>query len=61
MIKALVVLLVLAMVIYGVVRLLQRRAGGPAPRVTGPDDDPDFLRDLNRRNRRKDEDKPGTD
>jgi hypothetical protein len=49
MLKVLVVLLVLALVTYGAVRLLQSRTSGPAPRVTGPDDDPDFLRGLDRR------------
>jgi hypothetical protein len=34
-----------------------RRAAGPQarPRFVGPDDDPDFLRDLHRRTRRDDE------
>jgi hypothetical protein len=34
-----------------------RRAAGPQarPRFVGPDDDPDFLRDLHRRMRRDDE------
>jgi hypothetical protein len=36
-----------------------RKAGGPAlrPRFVGPDDDPEFLRELSRRTRR-DEDLP---
>ena len=36
-----------------------RKAGGPQlrPRAVGPDDDPDFLRELSRRTRR-DEDLP---
>lgn len=49
MLKVLVVVIVVALVVYGIVRLLQARASGPAPRVTGPDDDPDFLRGLGRR------------
>jgi hypothetical protein len=48
MLKVLVVVVALALVIYGVVRLLQQRSAGPSPRVTGPDDDPDFLRGLGR-------------
>lgn len=34
-----------------------RRTSGPQarPRFVGPDDDPDFLRDLHRRTRRDDE------
>ena len=49
MLKVLVVLVVLALLVYGAVRLLQQRTSGPTPRVTGPDDDPDFLRGLGRR------------
>lgn len=49
MLKVLVVVVVLALIVYGFVRLLQQRTGGPTPRVTGPDDDPDFLRGLDRR------------
>ena len=49
MLKILVVVIALALVIYGIVRVLQHRSAGPAPRVTGPDDDPDFLRGLGRR------------
>ena len=30
----------------------------PTPRTIAPDDDEDFLRDLNRRYRRRDQDKP---
>lgn len=46
MLKVLVVVVALAFVIYGIVRLLQQRGASPKPRVTGPDDDPDFLRGL---------------
>lgn len=56
-------MLVLAVAIYLTVRLVEKRRGGggggslskrlrpPSPpnRPLGPDDDPDFLRDLNRR------------
>lgn len=66
-VKFLLVFLVLAVTIYLVVRLLERRGGRggsngarlrPPPRPNrpiGPDDDPDFLRDLNRRRRHKEE------
>jgi hypothetical protein len=68
--KFLLVIIVFAALVYAVFYLLERRRGGgravrrgptpprPTPRVVGPDDDEDFLRDLNRRNRRKDQDKP---
>lgn len=60
MLKFLLVVLVIALVVYACVTLLDRRMSGPrkprggAPRrgpqrPLGPDDDPDFLRDLNRR------------
>lgn len=49
MFKVVVVVVVLALIVYGFVRLIQQRTGGPTPRVTGPDDDPDFLRGLGRR------------
>ena len=62
-----------ALVVWAVVRLLdQRHLRGssrdlrkpkqPPPRVTGPDDDPDFLRDLDidqRRRRAQEEGPPG--
>jgi len=52
----LLVVVVLAAVIYLVVRLIQGRGKlrrrprhqRPEPRVNGPDDDPDFLRGLDR-------------
>jgi hypothetical protein len=61
--KLLLVILVLGVVIYVTVRLIERRRGNggggstsrlmhpksPPNRPMGPDDDPDFLRDLNRR------------
>ena len=69
--KFLLLVIVLAVTIYLTVRLIERRGGRggsfgatlnkrpnrptrPA-RPLGPDDDPDFLRDLNRRNRKRDE------
>ena len=66
MLKVLLVVLLLAAVTYGLVRAIDRRgiAGRPSrrpagprtgprpePRVQGPDDDPDFLRDLDRKRR----------
>ena len=62
--KFLLVVLVFAALTYTVFWLLERRrAGGPAarrtptrpaPRTMGPDDDEEFLRDLNRRYRPRD-------
>lgn len=68
--KFLLAIVVLAIAIYLVVRLVERRRGRggpiggrlrpprkPGPRgPIGPDDDPDFLRDLNRRRPKKPED-----
>ncbi|MDN4171752.1 hypothetical protein QWY28_02240 [Nocardioides sp. SOB77] len=62
MLKLLLVVALFALATYVVVRLLERRGrrsaprgrGGsrpPEPRPLGPDDDPDFLRDLDRRRR----------
>jgi hypothetical protein len=60
-VKALLVVILLAVTIYLVIRALQRsgltapprpRPRRPEPpRVVGPDDDPDFLRDLDRKRR----------
>jgi hypothetical protein len=54
--KFLLVVLVIALAVYGCVMLMQRQLGGPKQprskgpqRPLGPDDDPEFLRDLNRR------------
>ena len=69
MLKFLLVVILVALTIYLVVRATQR-AGGPAlpkrpqrrqepPRIIGPDDDPDFLRDLDRK-RKHPEDPEGT-
>ena len=57
MLKLLLVVILVAVAIYLVTRALQQRSGRPEPgrrrpappRVVGPDDDPDFLRDLDRR------------
>jgi hypothetical protein len=58
--KLLIVLVVLTMLVYGLVRVIGRRgilpAKGtqrPTPRPQGPDDDPEFLRDLDRKRRRR--------
>ena len=51
MLKVLLVVVAIAVVVWVLVRLtLQRLDGGEAsrPRVIGPDDDPDFLRGLDR-------------
>jgi hypothetical protein len=55
--KFLLVVILVAVAVYLVARVIQRRGVGPAPRPRhqppprpmGPDDDPDFLRDLDRR------------
>ena len=56
MLKLLLFVILIAIVVYLTVRTIQRRGIGPAPRrpsspprVLGPDDDPDFLRDLDRK------------
>ncbi|HYO40090.1 MAG TPA: hypothetical protein VER39_10565 [Nocardioidaceae bacterium] len=69
--KFLLVAIVFAALVYSCFWLLERRRSARSgrldprprtgPRTVGPDDDEDFRRDLNRRNRRKDEDKPNTD
>ena len=62
MLKVLLVVLLFAALTYGLIRVIERRgvAGRPRgrrssprpePRVTGPDDDPDFLRDLDKKRR----------
>ena len=56
MLKLLLVVAVLALVIYIGIRLLQGRGnddpGKTVRRPTAPDDDPEFLRDLDRKRRR---------
>ncbi len=53
MLKILLVVAVIAFVVWTVVRLSLKRLdggdGGSQQRVVGPDDDPDFLRGLERR------------
>ena len=63
MLKVLLVVLIFAALTYGLIRVIERRgiAGRrprgqrpphrPPPRPQGPDDDPDFLRDLDRKKR----------
>lgn len=53
-VKFLLVVVLLGVVIYLTIRVIERRGVAPRrpqrsdPRVTGPDDDPDFLRGLDR-------------
>ena len=59
MLKLLLVVIIIAAVVYLTTRAIQRRGIAPTPkprprraeppRVIGPDDDPDFLRDLDRK------------
>jgi hypothetical protein len=60
--KVLLVVLLFAALTYGLIRVIERRgvvlrpkgvrpAPRPDPRPFGPDDDPDFLRDLDRKKR----------
>ena len=52
MLKVLLVVAAIAVVVWVLVRLTLRRidggGGSSRPRVIGPDDDPDFLRGLDR-------------
>jgi hypothetical protein len=59
-VKLLLVVILIAIAIYLTTRAIQRRGITPAPRrrmqpppprPMGPDDDPDFLRDLDRKRR----------
>ncbi len=67
MLKILIVVALLALAVWFLVRFLDGRAGSgqsrrprpsAPPRVTGPDDDPEFLRDLERRRRREQREGP---
>jgi hypothetical protein len=53
--KFLLIVILIAVAIYLTIRVVQRRGvlppQGPEPRPISPDDDPDFLRDLDRRRR----------
>ncbi len=69
MLKLLLVVAIVAVVTYLAIRLLQRRLPGgapgparlplprprPKPRMVAPDDDEDFLRDLERKRKHPDE------
>ena len=64
MLKVLLVVAAIAVVVWVLVKLMLRRldgggGGSSRPRVLGPDDDPDFLRGLDRP--RKPEKKPRAD
>ena len=70
--KFLLVVIVFAALVYATFWLIERRRGGapstsgrkpqkPSPRTLAPDDDEDFLRDLNRRQKKRDEDRPNND
>lgn len=51
MLKVLLVVAAIAVVVWVLVKLMLRRldgGGGSRPRTLGPDDDPDFLRGLDR-------------
>lgn len=50
MLKVLLIVAVISFVVWSLVRLVGKRTlgGTSRPRVIGPDDDPDFLRGLNR-------------
>lgn len=50
MLKLLVLVVAICVLVYVVVRVIDRR-GLSSPRTSSPDDDPDFLRDLDRRRR----------
>ena len=59
MLKVLFIVAVIAVVVWFLVRLALRRldgGGASPPRVVGPDDDPDFLRGLDRRRRDPEDD-----
>jgi hypothetical protein len=69
--KFLLVIIVFAALVYATFWLIERRRAGapgrpastqrrPTPRSVAPDDDEDFLRDLRRRYRGRDQDKPDT-
>lgn len=65
MLRVLPALIILGTLIYLVVRLVQSRGGGPAPRRSprpvAPDDDPTFLRDLDEQVWRERHKEPGPD
>jgi hypothetical protein len=64
--RFLLVVILVAIAVYFTVRAIQRRGIAPTqrrqprqpPRVVGPDDDPDFLRDLDRKRRHPEDPEP---
>ncbi|GAA4362195.1 hypothetical protein [Nocardioides caricicola] len=65
MLRFLLVVILIAVAVYFTVRVIQRRGVAPAPRrpkppprVMGPDDDPDFLRDLDRKRKHPEDPEP---
>lgn len=48
MLKVLLVVALITVAVWLLVRLIDQRVSRPSPRVVGPDDDPDFLRGLDR-------------
>ena len=61
--KVLLLVIVVAITIYLFLRLVDRRRlrPTPPPRTVAPDDDADFLRDLQRRQRRAKDEQPHSD
>lgn len=68
MLKLLIVVVLIAVAVYMTTRALERRglAAAPRPRpqrrqpprIIAPDDDPDFLRDLDRKRRHPEDPEP---
>ena len=62
MLKVLLVVALIALVVWVLARIILARIGDggggqtSGPRVIGPDDDPDFLRDIDRRRRDPEDD-----
>ena len=58
--KFLIVVIALGVLVYLTVRVIERRGVKPVtrrppPRVMGPDDDPDFIWDLNKKSKKMDQ------
>ena len=49
----LLLILVSATIVYAAIRVMRAQTNRSSTRVIGPDDDPEFLRDLDRRRRRR--------